>query len=172
MKCTCFGLILIFATMYLLPVIAQNAPAAPQVKYPPREDFDMVAFNDTIKAKINEVNSKLKSKNITGLDYESYSRLFMSWYKHPYTEEATRIDKDWFKTLYDCTSRMSKSKIDMEVDEARNFKEPYEKAKAEYDKMLKVFIATLAKPPKFSDEDYKKLVEQNKKQYNAKKKKQ
>jgi len=143
-----------------------------EIKYLPREDFDMQGFNDEVIKYADGIKKKVKSTSVKGVELLLSSRAFASWYDHPYIEEATKINKSWFKDVSTLLAQMSKSKSDMDATKDINMKERYDADKLQYDKLLKKLQATLAKPPKFSDEEYKKLLEQNKKKYSAKKNKQ
>lgn len=163
-----FFLLILVVLVFSGQVYSTETPA---VKYPPREDFDMLAFDEIIKSKINEFSNKLNSGKLKWSNYLSFSSLAMFWYNHPYTEESTRINKTWFKDISSLSEKTSKIKHNMELAEDSKdpkAKEIYDKNKVEYDKLLKVLKALIAKPPKFSDDEYKKILEQNRR-YNERK---
>lgn len=143
-----------------------------EIKYPPHEDFDMEAFKDIVDSKVKETEKKSKLKDTKGIEYLACSQVFANWCKHPYLEEATRIDKSWFRDISIELNNLFKLKTAMDADFENNNKERYGNDKIQYDKSVKKLREIIAKPPKLSDEEYKKMLEQNKKKYNAKKNKQ
>ena len=117
----------------------------------------MRGLDGTVKTRIEDLATKLKNKKITGPDYQNNSSFFMTWYNHPYIEEATKINRKWFKQMSDVMGLLSKFKVDMDISEERNLKERYESDKLKYEKFLKDFRNLLKNPPKLSDKEMEQV---------------
>lgn len=125
-----------------------------KIKYPSREEFDMRSLSDTVKQRNEEAIQKYKK--FKGIEWAANAQMYLIWSEHPYIEEASRIDRRWFSKVSQIMNSISKWKNEMEISSERNLTERYDRAKAGYENLIKIFLATIKKPTMLSDEDRKR----------------
>lgn len=112
------------------------------------DDFDIDAFGTAVRSQYLEINEKVLTNKLKGIELSLYSQIYQRWAEHPYIEKAVRIQRFWFSGLSKRMKEMSGYKTQMEVYGERGKKELYQTAKEKYVKLLKKFKEYAEKPPK------------------------
>jgi hypothetical protein len=110
----------------------------------------MIAINNGFNKIYDEIKQKIKDKKILSLELLGYSRNFKVYYDMPLSEDATKINRDFFKKSSDYLKKLSDYKTIVEVYEENNKKQDPKCLSAQngYETLLKEFEKYFGDPPR------------------------
>ena len=111
---------------------------------------DNIAINNGFTKICDEIKQKIKDKKILSLDLLVYSKNFKMYYDMSSIEDATKINREFFKKSSDYLKKLSDSKTMVEVYEENDKKNDpkYVAAKKAYEPLLKEFEKYFNDPPR------------------------
>jgi len=89
--------------------------------------------------------------------------LVKKWADSEYIEEATKINRNWFKQLADSLSKFAACKVEMEGAEECGRQDKLAPLKVYFEKQGSEIIRLLSKPDKLSDAELNKIREERRK---------